>query len=182
MFFGQGGDSALAYMAEGADGVAAAEERLKSYALGDPGERGLARRRVVRRPLGSGYQAQAIVLSERDGAGQGGAGLSSTEPLSDLLMQLTSSRSKAGQSWSGRAAASQRDGAGTSVLSSLTGLSAAADSRRTSDAAASPAQQLRASFVQELMLSALSQPISALDSGPLDAAPASSATAERAAS
>jgi hypothetical protein len=40
-----------------------------------------------------------------------------------------------------------------------------------SDAPPSRTQQLRASFVQELMLSALAQPASALDQGPLDQPP-----------
>ena len=156
VFFGQ---DSLAYTESG---EGSAEERIKAYALGEP-ERGLAaaRRRVVRRPLGSGYQAQAIVFAERDAAS---SALSASEPLSELLMQLTSSR-KAAAPGSTRT----RDSAGSSVLSSLTGLTAAADGERkranseNGGVPATPAQQLRACFVQELMLSALAQPLSALD-------------------
>lgn len=57
IFFGQGGELFM-----GEDGTA--EERLKSL-LGDSSDRGgLVRRRIVRRPLSSGYQAQPMVYSE----------------------------------------------------------------------------------------------------------------------
>jgi len=166
IFFGQGG-AELAY-AMGESSEASAEERIKSL-LGDSGERGLAaaRRRVVRRPLG-GYQAQTIVFSERD-RDAAPPGLSAGEPLSELL-QLAASRK-------GSLPRCSRDSgsASSSMLQSLSGLTAgAADAERkrageTAGAPATPAQQLRAAFVQELLLSTLAHPASSLDDGPLDA-------------
>jgi len=165
IFFGQGAELAYAM----GEGDASAEERIKSL-LGDPGERGLAaaRRRVVRRPLGGGgYQAQTIVFSERD-RDAASPGLSS-EPLSELL-QLAASRK-------GSLPRCSRDSgsASSSMLQSLSGLTAGAvDAERkrageTAGAPATPAQQLRAAFVQELLLSTLAHPASSLDDGPLDA-------------
>ena len=161
IFFGQGGsDFAMA----DADAVSAEERIIKNYLGGEPGERGgVSRRRVVRRPLGGGgYQAQTIVFSERDGSSQG---LSASEPLSELLQQLAASR---------KGSRTARESAPSLHSSLAAGLAAAEDAsdRKRGDyaAAASPAQQMRACFVQELVLSALSQPVSALDQGPLDLA------------
>lgn len=162
LFFGHGADLLM-----GDDEQVSAEERIKSY-LGEPSDRGVpARRRVIRRPLGGGgYQAQTIVFSERD---RDAVGLSGSEPLSELLQQLGSSRSKGAPS-----------AAGVPQLHSglAAGLAAAADDseRRKQRAGGgrattvSPEQQMRACFVQELMLAALSQPVAELDGGPLDAA------------
>lgn len=168
VFFG-GGGADFAYMQpEGAVDALAAEERSKY--LGEPGSLAATRRRVVRRPLGSGsYQAQSIVFSERD---RDSPSLASSEPLGELLQQLAASR-KHGMP---RGAARESGGglSGSSVLSSLSGLVAeGTERRRAADAAAvaTPAQQKRAIFVQELMLSALSQPVDKLDYGPLDQPP-----------
>jgi hypothetical protein len=158
MFFAQGSDFSF----DGTD--PSAEERLKSY-LAEQGNSLAAasqRRRVVRRPMGSSYPTQTIVFSDRD---RDGASASlSTEPLSELLQQLAASRK-------GQAMPRARDSS-SSLLSSLSGLAAAADGADRKSAGssepASPAQQLRACFVQELMLSAMSQPLDALDHGPLD--------------
>jgi hypothetical protein len=164
IFFGQGAE--LAYMAEASE--ASAEERIKGLLGETAGERGLAaaRRRVMRRPLGSGsYQAQAIVFSDRE---RDAVSALSSEPLSELL-QLAASRK--GQV----PLRACRDSSSSSVLQSLSGLTAAADTDRRrgpggeAAAALSPAQQLRAAFVQEVLLSTLAQPVTALDCGPLDA-------------
>ena len=153
IFFGQG---EFAAFADGSD--PSAEERIKSYL--DPGLVA-SRRRVVRRPLGSSYQAQTIVFSERDR--DGAPSHSSSEPLSDLLQQLAASRKSMleGVPSSGRPMRAGGSSASSSVLSSL-GLAADGAERRraggelAAGVAASPADQLRACFVQELMLSALS--------------------------
>ena len=163
IFFGQGGgDFAMA----DAETVSAEERIIKNYLGGEPGERGgVSRRRVVRRPLGGGaYQAHTMVFSERDGSSQG---LSASEPLSELLQQLAASRKGS--------RTTARENIPSLHSSIAAGLAAAGDvsDRKRSEAnaaAASPAQQLRACFVQELVLSALSQPVSALDQGPLDLA------------
>ena len=145
----------------GADigGETSAEERIKSL-LGDPSDRGLAaaRRRVVRRPFGSGgYQAQAIIFSERE---RDGSPSLSTEPLSAELLQLAASRK------GHMPLRASRDSTG-SVLQSLTAATEPGRARAMAGGA-TPAQQLRAVFVQELLLSTLALPASSLDPGPLD--------------
>lgn len=178
IFFGQGAELAYA-MAEGDN----AEERaLKAY-LGDPsGERGLtaARRRVVRRPLGSGYPANTIVFSERERDGT--SPTLSSEPLSELLQQLAASRKgQQGSSVAATLRGAREAAAGGSLLSSITaGLEAsgkqrAAGAHGASDAAPTPEQVLRAGFVQEVMLSALAQSVGSLDYGPLDRPPVAAA-------
>ena len=138
-------------------GDVSAEERIKSLLGGDPAERGLARRRVVRRPFGSGgYQAQTIVFSERE---RDGAQSLSSEPFSELL-QLAATRSK-GQ----LPLRASRDPAATE--SGRARVPGGGDGG--SGAAVTPAQQLRAAFVQELLLSTLALPTAGLDPGPLDA-------------
>ena len=140
-------------------GDVSAEERIKSLLGGDPAERGLARRRVVRRPFGSGgYQAQTIVFSERERERDGAQSLSS-EPFSELL-QLAATRSK-GQ----LPLRASRDPAATE--SGRARVPGGGDGG--SGAAVTPAQQLRAAFVQELLLSTLALPTAGLDPGPLDA-------------
>lgn len=135
-------------------GDVSAEERIKSLLGGDPAERGLARRRVVRRPFGS--QAHTIVFSERE---RDGAHSLSSEPFSELL-QLAAMRSK-GQ----LPLRASRDPAATE--SSRTRAPGGGDGGN--GAAVTPAQQLRAAFVQELLLSTLALPTAGLDPGPLDA-------------
>jgi len=145
IFFGQGSE-----FFEGSD-PSAADERIRSYL--DPG----SRRRVVRRP---GYQAPGtIVFSER-----GDGSLASSEPLSELLQQLAASRKNLMDGVLSNRPRSSVGGSGSasaSVLSSL-GLAGADGTERkraggeVSAVPASPAEQLRANFVQELMLSALS--------------------------
>jgi hypothetical protein len=165
IFFGQGGE--LAYMAE--SGEASAEERIRTL-LGEAGERGLAaaRRRVMRRPLGSGgYQAQSIIFSERD-RDSPASGLAS-EPLSELL-HLASTRK--GQQPTLRAG---RESTVGSVLQSLMGMSGAEAERKRGGAPdpaapSTPAQQARAAFMEELLLSSLGRHVSTLGSEPLDAA------------
>lgn len=195
IFFGQGAELAYA-MGEG--GEDSAEERIKTLLGSDPGERGLAaaRRRVVRRPLGSsGYQAQTIVFSERDR----GDALSS-EPLSELL-QLAASRK--GQlprccrdSGAPHAATSPSPARASdnlarpcpplllrvaassttpSVLQTLTGhlTASAAEAERLNRrhgvaGEPKPEQLIRGAFVQELLLSMLAAPAESLDGGPLD--------------
>ena len=140
-------------------GDVSAEERIKSLLGGDPAERGLARRRVVRRPLGSGgYHAQTIVFSARVRVRDGAQSLSS-EPFSELL-QLAATRSK-GQ----LPLRASRDPAATE--SSRARAPGGGDGGN--GAAVTPAQQLRAAFVQELLLSTLALPTAGLDPGPLDA-------------
>jgi hypothetical protein len=152
VFFGQG---EFAAFADGSD--PSADERIKSYL--DP-SLVAQRRRVVRRPLGSGYQAQTIVFSERDR--DAAPSLASSEPLSELLQQLAASRKSMLEGVPSRPArAVGSGGASASVLSSL-GLDGSERKRTASEmssaVAASPTDQLRACFVQELMLSALSAP------------------------
>ncbi len=147
---------------------ASAEERIKSLLGGDSAERGLARRRVVRRPFGSGgYQAQTIVFSERE---RDGSPALSSEPHISELLQLAATRSK-GQ----LPLRATRESTAGSMLQSLT---VATESGRTrapggaeggGSTPATPAQQLRAAFVQELLLSTLALPTAGLDPGPLDA-------------
>ena len=132
-------------------GDVSAEERIKSLLGGDPAERG---RRVVRRPFGS--QAHTIVFSERE---RDGAHSLSSEPFSELL-QLAAMRSK-GQ----LPLRASRDPAATE--SSRTRAPGGGDGGN--GAAVTPAQQLRAAFVQELLLSTLALPTAGLDPGPLDA-------------
>ena len=144
------------------------EERMKAL-LSDAGERGLAaaRRRVVRRPLG--YQAPAIVFSEREREDSSRIG---AEPLSELY-HLSASRK--GQ----LPVRAFRDNTAGSILKSLTAATEAGrrrigDGAGTSgdgDAAAtvSPAQKMRAVFVQELLLSTIGEPLSDLNPGPLGA-------------
>jgi hypothetical protein len=133
-------------------GDVSAEERIKSLLGGDPAERGLARRRVVRRPFGS----HTIVFSERE---RDGAHSLSSEPFSELL-QLAAMRSK-GQ----LPLRASRDPAATE--SSRARAPGGGDGGN--GAAVTPAQQLRAAFVQELLLSTLALPTAGLDPGPLDA-------------
>lgn len=156
IFFGQG---ELASFADGSD--ASADERMKSVL--DPALVA-SRRRVVRRPLGAGYGgSQAIVFSDRDAS----PSLASSEPLSELLQQLAASR-KSMLEGTGPVARAPRGLAGSSgasgtsaVLSSLGLTAEGAESRGTKRAAmgehsgANPTEQMRAYFVQELMLSAL---------------------------
>lgn len=167
LFFGQSSSADFSYEVSEA---AAEEQRIKAY-LGEASERGLAsRRRVVRRPLGgAGYQAQSIVFSGSERDRDGAPSLSGSEPLSELLQQLAASR---------KGPRSGRDSAPSLHSSIAAGLAAAdelADRKRGAASAAAaelatPAQLMRASFVQELMLSALSQPVDGLDGGRLDLA------------
>ena len=170
LFFGQVGQPDFSYMAEASE-AAAEEQRIKAY-LSEAGERGLAsRRRVVCRPLGgASYQAQSIVFSssERDRDGASSA-LSGSEPLSELLQQLAASRK--GQRTGRDSAPSLHP----SLAASLTAMDDPTERKRSAALAAAaepatPAQLMRANFVQELMLSALSQPVDQLDGGPLDLA------------
>lgn len=156
MFFGQGGELLM-----GED--SSAEERIKAL-LGDS-VAGLARRRILRRPLSgsSGYQSQAsMVFSERE---RDISSPSLVDPLSEMLMQLAATRK--GHDSSARA--------DTSVLSSLAQLAAEETSARRPDsvalpegAAAIPAQMC-SHFVQELMLAALVDGAATADLPPLDA-------------
>ena len=87
-------------------------------------------------------------------------------------MQLSSSRKPGGGAGTppprgGGKAAAGSCGMG-SILSSLMGLSDE-PSRRHCGHSDAPHTELRASFVQEALLSALAQPCSGLDYGPLDA-------------
>lgn len=159
LFFGQGADS-LAFSI--GDGDTSAEERISRLLSADAADRGLAaaRRRVVRRPLGGNYQAQSIVFSERE------RDALSSEPFSELL-QLAASRSK------GMPMRTSRDSTASSMLQTLTGLTADAERRRglaPGAEPATPAQQLRASFVQELLLSTIATPLEDLDQGPVGGA------------
>ena len=105
-----------------------------------------------------GYQAQTIVFSERERERDGAQSLSS-EPFSELL-QLAATRSK-GQ----LPLRASRDPAATE--SGRARVPGGGDGG--SGAAVTPAQQLRAAFVQELLLSTLALPTAGLDPGPLDA-------------
>ena len=158
-FYGQ---SEFASFADGSD--ASADERMiKSYL--DP-SLVASRRRVVRRPLGSGYQAQTIVFSERER--DGSPSLTGSEPLSELLQQLAASRKSMLESGMpsarpARASSGGAGGASASVLSSLGLMGTEGTERRrlggdlnSSCAGVNPTEQLRAHFVQECMLSALS--------------------------
>ena len=162
IFFGGASAADFEYMAEAAGNDAA----VSAY-LGDPSSiTAASRRRIVRRPIGSNYQASSIIFSERDRDGASPA--FGSEPLSELLQQLAASRKGSARPTS--AAARDAAGMSSSLLSSLTNLTAIASegSKRGSSedaAAATPAQQIRACFVQELMLSTLSDPLDA--SGPL---------------
>jgi len=126
-----------------------AEERIKSL-LGDAADRG--RRRIVRRPLGSGgYGSQALVFAERDRDGG--------DPLSELLAHLAASR-KSGDPARAREAAAGLGGGGLGGLAQI----AAEESQRrglrlnlpeANSAAAVERRHLRARFVQELVVSAM---------------------------
>lgn len=146
IFFGSS-PAEFAYMAEAGD--ASAEERIKSL-LGESADRGIAaRRRVVRRPLG-GHPADGSSPS-----------LSAGEPLSDLLLHLAASRK------GGPGGTQMLRAAGETAVSSMLSSLADLEGKRPPEAC-TPAQQVRGSFVKELMLSALAQPAASLDLGPLD--------------
>ena len=131
-----------------------AEERIKSL-LGDAADRG--RRRIVRRPLGSGgYGSQALVFAERDR--DGGSSSPGGDPLSELLAHLAASR-KSGDPARAREAAAGLGGG----LGGLAQIAAEESQRRglrlnlpeANSAAAVERRHLRARFVQELVVSAM---------------------------
>ena len=132
-----------------------AEERIKSL-LGDAADRG--RRRIVRRPLGSGgYGSQALVFAERDR--DGGSSSPGGDPLSELLAHLAASR-KSGDPARAREAAAGLGGGGLGGLAQI----AAEESQRrglrlnlpeANSAATVERRHLRARFVQELVVSAM---------------------------
>jgi len=148
IFCGQGGELFVG------EGDASAEERIKS--LLSEGDRGLMRRRIVRRPISGGTYAssQPLGLSERDGS------LLSIDPLSELLSHLTASRAKAHEPMArlGR----ERDAAGLSGLAALaleeTGKQTKGLQLDLPVAANSERSNLRARFVQDLILSSLASP------------------------
>ena len=86
------------------------------FAAFDPGL-AASRRRIVRRPLGSGYQAQTIVFSERDR--DASPSLTGSEPLSELLQQLAASRKSMMEGGPPSRPAGGAGNASASVLSSL---------------------------------------------------------------
>ncbi|KAL1526314.1 hypothetical protein AB1Y20_015029 [Prymnesium parvum] len=156
IFFGQGGELFM-----GEDGTA--EERLKSL-LGDSSDRaGLARRRIVRRPL-SGYQAQSMLFSERDAASSLAAG----DPLSEMFMHLAATRKEQSSGRTGNVEPS----ISATFMSGLAQLGTEESfGNRIPHAkeSSSALTQLRSCFVQEMMLSALTDESTLSQMGPLDA-------------
>ena len=161
LFFFQ--NESAGFFADGSD--ASADERMK--AVLDPALVA-SRRRAVRRPLGGYGGGGAIMLSDRDAS----PSMASSEPLAELLQQLAASRKSmleggAPSARAARGAGSTGAGGGASAVLSTLGLGpdgvegrgtkrVAGEMGTVNAAAVNPTEQLRACFVQDLMLSALS--------------------------
>lgn len=166
IFFGQGCEL---FMNESGDGTA--EERIRAL-VGDGSERALARRRIVRRPLGGSYQTQPLIFGERERDSP--SSLNTADPLSELLAHLTSSRKgQVDALRSGSKADSAASLCGLAALAADEGLSRSSigsslPAAMGSLGGAAPNVELRAQCLQELVLSALCASPDSLQLGPLD--------------
>jgi hypothetical protein len=183
LYYGGGGEH-LFFGGDGAEPTSP-EERIKSL-LGE--DRGLMRRRIVRRPMGGASSSQLLSFTDREGDGlspsMGGGG----DPLSDLLSHLAASRKAAGEppsllraSCDGHEPAST---AGASPLSALALLLAGLPNEPPAHQPGAPTaaeREQRSAFVQQLMLGSLSYPLhspSPVAAG-VAAPPADGATSDR---
>lgn len=160
IFYGGGGEQ-LFFGGDGTEPTSP-EERIKSL-LGE--DRGLMRRRIVRRPLGGASASQLLSFTERDGDASS-LSVGGGDPLSELLSHLAASRKAAGEPPSlMRGSCDGRDptsATGASPLSALALWLAALPNEPSAHQPGAPTaaeREQRSSFVQQLMLGSLTYPL-----------------------